>query len=507
MIKVLLVEDNPVQASLISSILSNQKNLFEVSQANSLTRAFAAVGQDKIDAILLDLGLPESQGFETFEKMYLSATHIPIVILTGLEDETVALEAVQKGAQDYLVKGQIDHRMLPRVIRYSIERKRLEDSLRQAQKMDAVGRLAGGVAHDFNNLLTVIRGYADLRLKAMPQNDPVRPDLEEIQKAAVQASGITGQLLAFSRRQMVRPEVVSLNEILTSSYKMMQRLLGDRCELTLSLADSIWNVKVDPVQIKQVLFNLVSNARDAMPKGGVLKFETENIKLNENQYNSKLKPGDYVMVSAIDNGTGMTPEVKNCLFEPFFTTKDKSKGSGLGLATSYGIIKQARGDIIVESELGKGSVFRVLLPKTSEPVSELPKTEEGKSLPKGDETILLVEDEPAVRDLVVRILKAQGYKVLQANSGVEALRISREEIKTQVDLLLTDILMPLMDGKELESKLKLARPKLKSLFMSGFTDNAIDEQGILKSGIFFIQKPFTPTSLVIKVREVLDEKR
>jgi PAS domain S-box-containing protein len=378
----------------------------------------------------------------------------------------------------------------------------LEAQLRQAQKMEAVGRLAGGVAHDFNNLLTVITSYSQLLLEDMAAADPRRADLQEIQRAAIGAAGLTRQLLAFSRQQVLEPRVLNLNDVLSAAGKMLQRLIGEDVALQLTLAPDLGNVKADPGQIEQVIMNLAVNARDAMPDGGKMTIETSNIDLDATYaaQHAVVAPGSYILVAVTDTGSGMDEPTKARLFEPFFTTKEIGKGTGLGLATVYGIVKQSNGYIWVYSELGHGTSFKVYLPRVSEAAAAA--EPRPLLLNGGTETILLAEDASGVRAVAQEILKRLGYTVLVAHDGHSALQLARARTEP-IHLLITDVIMPEMSGRQLADRLKEQRPGLKVLFVSGYTDDAIVRHGMLEPGIAFLQKPFTPQTLARKVREVL----
>lgn len=385
------------------------------------------------------------------------------------------------------------------------ERKQLEEQLRQSQKMEAIGQLAGGVAHDFNNLLTAINGYSSLALQRLEDSHPVKPYLEEVKKAGDRAANLTRQLLAFGRKQILQPLALNLNGVVSDMSKLLRRLIGEDIELTAKLDADVGRVMADPGQIEQVLVNLIVNARDAMPRGGNLTIETKNAELDK-EYGSKhvgVAPGSYVMLAVSDTGIGMSEETRKRIFEPFFTTKEKGKGTGLGLSTVYGIVKQSGGNIWVYSEPGKGTTFKVYLPRAESKARES-KEKIAEAAPHGgSETVLLVEDEEVVRGLARRILEQAGYTVVEASKSAEALRFCEEHAE-EVDLLLTDVVMPEMSGKELADRLKSQRPDLKMLFMSGYTDEAIVHHGVLDSSVEFIQKPFTPAGLVKKVRDVLD---
>jgi two-component system cell cycle sensor histidine kinase/response regulator CckA len=385
------------------------------------------------------------------------------------------------------------------------ERKQLEEQLRQSQKMEAVGRLAGGVAHDFNNLLTIISGYSDLLLDTLPGQERSRAHVEEIRKAGTRAATLTRQLLAFSRSQVLAPQVLDLNAVVTNVDKMLRRLIGEDVDLVAILGEKLGSVRADPGQIEQVIMNLAVNARDAMPQGGKLTIETSNASLDAAyaRTHATVVPGEYVMLAVSDTGIGMDAHTQAHIFEPFFTTKEKGKGTGLGLATVYGIIKQSGGYIWVYSEPGMGATFKIYLPRVEKSSPEAGGGKAAESPAKGHETILLVEDEPALRAMVRSVLESKGYKVLEARHGEDALVVT-ELHRGPIDLLLTDVVMPGMSGRELAEHLVSANPKTKVLYMSGYTDDAIVHHGVLGSDMAFLQKPFSPDSVVRKVREVLD---
>jgi two-component system cell cycle sensor histidine kinase/response regulator CckA len=382
----------------------------------------------------------------------------------------------------------------------------LREQLRQSQKMEAIGRLAGGIAHDFNNLLTIIKGYSQLSLIELKENTPLRENIEHIHTATDRAADLVRQLLAFSRRQILAMRVLDLNTTLANLHNMLRRLIGEDIELTTVLAEDLGRVKTVLGWIEQAIMNLVVNARDAMPSGGKLTIETGNADLDDAYVGGHVgvKPGRYVVLSVSDTGVGMTPEVRERLFEPFFSTKEKDKGTGLGLSTVYGIVKQSDGDIWVYSEPGKGSTFKIYLPRVEEPLEQPREKVLGDELLRGNETILLVEDEEEVRKLAVRVLERQGYKVLAARDGDEALIIC-ERHQDPIHLLLTDVVMPGMNGHEVAKRLDSLHPEMKVLYMSGYTDNAIVLHGVLVKGVNYIQKPFTVDALTKKVREVLEQ--
>jgi len=386
------------------------------------------------------------------------------------------------------------------------ETRALEEQLRQSQKIEAIGQLAGGVAHDFNNLLTVIKGYGQMSLMGLKEGDPLKENIDEIQKAAEKAAGLTRQLLAFSRRQVLEVKVVDLNTALKDLDKMLRRMIREDVGLEMHLTEDLGSVKVDPGQIEQVVINLAVNARDAMPSGGKLTIETANVELDKEyaRRHVAVTPGRYVMLSVSDTGVGMAKEVQEKIFEPFFTTKEKGMGTGLGLSTVYGIVKQSGGNIWVYSEPGQGTTFKIYLPRVNEPVEEIGKKALIEEVPTGNETILVVEDDEEVRKLAVRILEKQGYRVFMAKQGNDALSLC-EKHDEPIHLIVTDVVMPGMSGRKLAERLKETHPEMKVLYMSGYTDNAIVHHGVLEPGIQFLQKPFTVESLSRKVREVLDK--
>ena len=505
-IKILLVEDNPGDARLIKETLSEAaSDQFEIVCAERLDLALEHVAQHEFDIVLLDLTLPDSSGLHTFERMHAQAPRVPTIVLTGLDVETLGTEAVHKGAQDYLIKGQVDTPLLVRSIRYAIERRLLENQLLQSNRLESVGELAGGVAHEFNNLLTSIMGYTQLGIAGLSPGDPVCSDLEAVLKSAERASRLASQLLAFSRQQVSEPKVFDLNQLILDTGKLLRSVIDKDVELVMLLSPDLDLVSADPNQIDQVLMNLAVNARDAMPTGGKLVIETANLNVDQAQADRwDCRPGKYVSLAVNDNGIGMTEEVKRKAFDPFFTTKDTGKGTGLGLSICYGIIKQNGGHIEVDSEIGAGATFKIFLPCSTREVSLLPQHQKSEDLPGGKETILLAEDEPMIRSMCTRVLYDNGYKVLEAANGEEALRLAQNLPPGKIDLLLTDVVMPRMGGIELARCLGEARPDIKILLTSGYTVEAPILASSTNEHIPFLQKPFLPSALLSQVREVLD---
>jgi signal transduction histidine kinase/ActR/RegA family two-component response regulator len=389
-------------------------------------------------------------------------------------------------------------------IRDITERVALEERLRQSQKMEAVGRLAGGVAHDFNNLLTVILGYSQILADGLPAGR-LADSTSQIKSAADRAAGITRQLLAFSRKTVLSPRIIDLNDIMLNLDSLLRRLIGEDIEVLTVPARDLGSVKADPGQIEQVIMNLALNSRDAMPQGGKLTLETANVQLDE-KYAGEHQPisaGNYVMLAVSDTGLGMSPEVQARVFEPFFTTKEVGKGTGLGLSMVYGIVKQSGGYIWVYSEPGSGTTFKIYLPRVDQPAESAGADKRPSSVQRGTETILLVEDDPQLRQLSSSVLAHCGYKVLTASSpeeGLEVCRANHQEIR----LLVTDVVMPRMNGRQLAEQVLKISPQTRVLYISGYTNNAIVHYGVLDPGLWFLPKPFTLSALIAKVREVLD---
>jgi PAS domain S-box-containing protein len=385
------------------------------------------------------------------------------------------------------------------------ERRSLEKQLLQSQKMEAIGRLAGGIAHDFNNLLGVILGHSDMLTEQIGANDRLRKSVEATRHAAERAAALTMQLLAFSRKQVIEPTVIDLNASVMEIEKMLHRVIGEDIELAIKLQPELGRVKADAGQLSQVLMNLAVNSRDAMPGGGKLVIETADVELDDTYVRQHLgaKPGSFVMLAVSDTGIGMDSETLSHIFEPFFTTKETGKGTGLGLSMVYGIIKQSNGYIMAYSEPGRGTTFKIYFPRTEESVSAQKKTDQ--AIPGGSETILVVEDEPALRELACVLLEDAGYTVLES-SGVEDALETAKDLGRTIDLLLTDVVMPRMDGRELAKRMVALRPNLKVLYMSGYADDVIMHRGVLTEGAVLVQKPFTKSTLLQKVRETLDSQ-
>jgi len=437
---------------------------------------------------------------------------IPFIAISGPVAEESVLEVLKAGAAGHISRDQLSR--LGVIVGREMsqaegrrERKRLEQQFRQAQKMEAVGRLAGGVAHDFNNLLTIITGYADLMLGSQDLQASQRTPLEEIRRAAERGGALTHQLLAFSRRQPFTPRMVQLNSLIVNMEKMLSRLIGEDIELITVLGADPAMVRTDPGQLEQVVMNVVVNGRDAMPGGGKLIIETAKALVDQSYAgtNVDIRPGAYIVLAISDTGMGMDSETTAHLFEPFFTTKAPGKGTGLGLATAYGIVKQSGGAISIYSEPGRGTTVKIYLPSAeAKAAADMAEPQPAASL-GGNETILVLEDEARVRKLICEVLSGRGYHVLEAVRGEEAIRIA-SEFKGRIHIVLADVVMPEMSGPQALEQIRALQPHVKVLFMSGYTDEAIMHHGILESGAPFLQKPFVPDALARKVREVLNSQ-
>jgi two-component system cell cycle sensor histidine kinase/response regulator CckA len=478
----------------------------------------AALQRQAWDVVISDYEMPNFGGFEALQLLKEGGHDLPFILVSAVVSEETAVRAMKAGAHDYMMKRNLA-RLAPaieremaeartRVARKAAEEalRQSEEHLRQAQKIEAVGRLAAGVAHDFNNILTAITGHSELLLRQQAADDPLRKHAEQIEKAAHMAAALTRQLLTFSRKQLIEPRVLELNAAIVNIEKMLRRLIGEDIEFRTLLDPAAGHIKADPGQIDQVIMNLAVNARDAMPNGGKLTVTTANTTLGKNHTKNfpDLSAGEYVMMAIADTGIGMSEEVKAHLFEPFFTTKPPGKGTGLGLATCFGIVKQNAGHIEVHSEVGKGTTFKIYFPQVQTTL-EPPR---GRIAPTeaagGNETVLLVEDEQGVRELAVGTLREKGYTVVEAVNGEEGLRIARQ-LEGKIDLVLTDVVMPVMGGKEMADALRTSHPGTKVLFISGYPDNALGDHGVLRPGTGFLQKPYLTATLARKVREVLDE--
>ncbi len=524
-LRVLLVEDSATDAKLVVQELKRTGRRIEFERVETADAMSKALDEKAWDLVISDWSLPRFSGPAALAVLKEKNLDLPFIIVSGTVGEDRAVEAMRAGARDYVLKDKLGrlapaverelHEYQERLARRQAEHAlreseaRLRDSeeqLRHAQKMEAVGRLAGGVAHDFNNLLSVVLSYCSFMSDDLAANDPMREDLDQIRRAGERAADLTRQLLAFSRQQVIEPRILDLSTVISGMEKMLRRLVGEDVEVQFSHAPGLGRVKADPGHLEQVIMNLVVNARDAMPIGGRLVIETANVVLDESYAQQRFDvAGPHVMLAVSDTGNGMDKETQLRIFEPFFTTKEKGKGTGLGLSTVFGIVKQSGGTIWVYSEIGKGTTFKVYLPHTDE-VARAPRHTAELATLRGGETILLVEDDDQVRLVARGILKRNGYRVLEARNGGEALLMC-EKHAGEIDLLLTDVVMPQMSGTELAARLLLIRPDLKVLYMSGYTEDAIIHHGVVDAGIELLQKPLTPDTLLRKVRGVLDRHR
>lgn len=478
----------------------------------------AALQRQAWDIVISDYEMPNFGGFEALQLLKESGQDLPFILISAVVSEETAVAAMKAGAHDYIMKRNLA-RLAPAIERELREAqtrrarkaaeaalRQSEEQLRQVQKIEAVGRLAAGVAHDFNNILTAIMGHSELLIRQLDADDPRRKNAEQIEKVAHLAAGLTRQLLIFSRKQVIEPRVLNLNAVILDIKKMLCRLIGEDIEFCTLLDPAAGHIKADPGQIEQVIMNLAVNARDAMPGGGKLTVTTANTTLDKNHLNNfpDMDAGGYVMLAIADTGTGMSEEVKAHLFEPFFTTKPSGKGTGLGLATCFGIVKQNTGHINVHSELGSGTTFKIYFPQVQSAIEPLRVRNLPTGVAGGNETVLLVEDEPVVRELAVATLREKGYTVVEAVNGEEGLRLARQH-DGKIDLVLTDVVMPVMSGKEMADALRASHPDTKVLFTSGYTDDVLGHHGVLRPGILFLPKPYLTATLARKVREVLDE--
>lgn len=625
---ILLIEDNPGDAELMRVILENLVGpSYLIRNAQRLAVALEALRHEHFDIIILDLGLPDSSGLATLRAVIEVVPELPVVVLTGIQDEQIGLEAVKAGAEDFLVKGQIGPQLMIKVLRYAYERKQAEIKLRnselqtrtildaidtqillmgtdhriqwlnmkaceivglsreqvigkfcyelwpsqtemcdgcpmelvistgeyqfehrhvkigktwdikacpvrdqngqitsvvelrsdiseqvslekqflQAQKMEAIGRLAGGIAHDFNNMLSVILGFGEMAKALVPNEGDLAEYLEEILNAGVRSADLVKQLLAFSRKQEINPQIVDCNAVIESSKRMLQRLIGEDIEFNFKPGAGLWSVMIDPSQVDQILANLTVNARDSILGQGNLTIATENRVLDPNycSFHVGAKPGDYVLLSISDTGSGMSKEVLFKIFEPFFTTKKQGQGTGLGMSTIFGIVKQNNGYIDIDSEMGVGTTVKIYLPRyEGENLQKIEKEDTGDLT--GKETILVVEDDQAILALCRTILNGYGYRVVTETDPRAAIERALQKDQ-EFDLLLSDVIMPYMNGEELRRLIQQSQPGIKTLFISGYTADIITLQGIKAGGTRFLQKPFTKEQLGQRIREVLDQ--
>jgi two-component system, cell cycle sensor histidine kinase and response regulator CckA len=509
-LRVLIVEDSEADADFMLRALRTGGFAPAYERVDTAEAMRRALEHQPWDIVLSDYSLPAFDGPAALALLQAQRPDIPFIVVSGSVGEDTAVAVMKAGATDYIMKDRLQ-RLAPAVSRAVAdaavrrERQRLTQQLLESQKLEAVGRLAGGVAHDFNNVLTAILGSAELLLLSTPPNAPKQEELEIIRDAGLRAKELIRQLLAFSARQVLTPTVLDLNHLVKNVNKMLRRLIGEDIELVTALAPDPGAVRADAGQIEQVLVNLVVNARDAMPKGGRLTIATAEVDISDpnTSEHHQVPPGRYVALRVTDTGIGMDRETQGHVFEPFFTTKPRAHGTGLGLATVYGIVRQSGGHVTLDSAPGAGTTFCIYLPSVDEPVTPVSAPAAVAAPAAGTGTVLLAEDEHLVRILARKTLEQAGYHVLVAAGAPEALAIAQHH-DGPIDLLLTDVVMPEMSGRDLTHRLTELRPDVRVLYMSGYSDEAVARHGVLDDGTAFIQKPFTPGELARKVREVLE---
>ena len=509
--RVLCVDDEP---AVLDGLARSLRGQFDLTTATGGAAGLEILrDQGPFAVVLADLRMPGMDGVAFLQRARELAPRAVPVLLTGETDLHTAMGAVNEAhifgflskpcrrsaLLQTLQAAVAQHRLL---VEDQSKQAQLEEHLRQAQKMEAIGQLAGGVAHDFNNLLTVINGFSELVLGRLAPDDPLRDPVEQIAKAGERAAQLTQQLLAFSRRQHLAPQELDPREVVVDLEKMLRRLIGEDVALAIAVQPGSGRVRVDGGQLQQVILNLVVNARDAMPGGGQITIEVAEMDLDDHYSGQHpLQPGPYVMLAVSDTGCGMDAATQARIFEPFFTTKEPGKGTGLGLSTVYGIVKQSGGDVCVSSELGKGTTFKVYLPRVRSAAAG-PRSL-AATLPQGSETLLVVEDAAPVRALITRVLREAGYTVLEAESGDRALAVVADHAGP-IHLLLTDVIMPGLSGRDLVARLRDRRPGTRALYMSGYTGDAIIRQGLFEPGLDLLQKPFSAAALASAVRAALD---
>ena len=511
------LESNPADADLIYSTLRDAGIACQPTRAQTREDFLSALRQNGCSLVLADTSVPGFDGTAALALTRAFHPDMPFLFVSSAQGEDFAIDMMQRGATDYIFKQRLG-RLVPSIKRTlrdleeRLERRRAEDALRisekqfrQAQKMEAVGRLAGGLAHDFNNLLTVILGHSQILLTDLAPGTPIRLKIEEMQSAGQRAAALIRQLLAFSRKQALEPKVFPVNSAIGNIETMLRRLIGEDIQLVIRLDPADGHIKADPGQLEQVIMNLVVNGRDAMPNGGLLAIETSQVELTRTPMHhlQPLPLGHYVKLTVTDTGCGMDANILAHLFEPFFTTKEEGKGTGLGLSTVFGIVTTYGGGIDVWSQIGHGTTLDLYFPRADPQTMTAQATEPPDRLLRGSETILLVEDDTAVRDLVRNELTKIGYHVMEARNGVEACLTATQQ-SLHVDLLLTDVVMPGMNGRELAQHLSVIKPNLRVLFMSGYLDDISVNRGMDPHRTTFLQKPFTPDLLLRTVRALLD---
>jgi signal transduction histidine kinase len=503
-LRALIVEDSAADAEMILRELRRGGFAPAYERVETADALRAALARQGWDVVLSDYYLPGFDAPGALAVLQANGDDLPFIVVSGSVGEDTAVAAMRAGATDYIMKDRLQ-RLPPAVARALAdaavrrERMQLQRDLAQAQKLEAIGRLAGGVAHDFNNVLTAILGSAELLMLDTPRGAATREEIDIIRDAAMRAQELIRQLLAFSARQVLQPAVIDVNALVKNLGRMLRRLIGEDLALTTELAPDLGAVRADAGQVEQVLVNLAVNARDAMPDGGALTIRTLNVDMPPT---GDVPDGRYVAVEVADTGIGMDAATLARVFEPFFTTKERGKGTGLGLASVYGIVRQSGGQITVNSTLGAGTTFRIHLPRVDAPLEPAREVPPVTAPAAGSETILLAEDEKMVRVLIRKVLEQAGYTVLVAGGGAEALQVAARHTG-RIHLLVSDVVMPGMSGRELARRLLEARPDTKVLYLSGYADDAVERHGVLDPGTAFMQKPFSPSALALRVRDVL----
>lgn len=513
-LQILHLEDDPTDTELVQRTLKSGGIDCVMARVQSRDEFEAALERGGFDLVLSDYSLPGFDGFSAAEMVQARCPALPLILVSGTLGEEVAVDSLKSGATDFVSKERLV-RLVPSVrramkeVEERAEYRSLEAQMVEAQKMEVVGQLAAGVAHDFNNILAVIMGYSDILMQKLDFDENLRRYAGEIRLASERAAGLTGQLLVFSRKETVQLVVLDLNVVMQDMEKMLRRLIDENIEMLIAPGSSIGRVKADAGHLGQLIMNMAVNARDAMPAGGRLTISTANVTLDENAATAQppnAAPGDYVRLSFSDTGTGITDEVKARMFEPLFTTKPLGKGTGLGLATCQAIVQNCGGCISVTSELGKGTIFDIYFPRVEQALEVAPAAElqPAGPPPRGRETLLIVEDDAAVNQLACDVLEAQGYEVLAAANGKDALQVASAHQGSPIRLVVTDVIMPKMGGMMMAEWLKVTHPGLKILFTSGYTDGALADQGLTEAAFEFLPKPYTAAILARRVRDMLD---
>ncbi len=518
-LNILLIEDNQGDIQIIREMLIDaeasspigMKYLLETE--TTLANGLKQLATESFHVLLLDLSLPDSTGLETFHCVLEKHPEIPIIVLSGLVDEEVAIQAVGDGAQDYLVKGQVDSNLISRAMQYAVERKRIEEEtarmqeqLLQSQKMEAIGTLAGGVAHDFNNLMTAIQGFTDVVMLKTDESNPIMRALKQIRNAAANAADLTRQMLLFSRKHPTKFTILDLNKVIDDLLTMLHRVIGEDIEISTSLEENLYTIRADRGTMEQLLMNLTLNARDAMPNGGKIFITTEKITVDENfcKQHPDCKSGQYVRLSVSDQGMGIQKDVLEHIFEPFFSTKGPGKGTGLGLSVCYGIVKQHEGMIEVNSQVNEGTTFEIYLPaQFEEAVAAEPVPMNFEGFQGHGQRILLVEDAEGVREFASLALEDNGYKVFPTENAGEAISLYEQE-NARFDLVITDVVLPDRSGLDLINHLLAQNEKQRVLISSGYTDQKSQWPVIREKGYLFLQKPYAYADLLKAVKEALE---